>query len=339
MALAAIVVVALVATAAGIAVSANGDSPHHAIARPPAAASPTAPGPSGGASLGSSGSRPGRRHRAVAGAQVKVALLTVRLVDSSRTIRLPGGGTEPRVLVTYIRYPVSRSTGPYPLVVFGHGFTKTPAPYAPLLTAWARAGYVVAAPVFPLENANAPGGPNEADLINQPRDMSFVITRLLALSSRPGDAVSHLINPAKIAVAGHSDGGDTALTAAYDSRFRDSRIRAAVILSGAEIPGLGDFVFTHGGPALLATQGTADTINLPSATSAFFAPAPRPKFELRLLGAQHLGPYTFEQPQLGVVERVSIAFLDRYLKGIASAGRKLLVAGNVPGVAALTADP
>jgi hypothetical protein len=61
-------------------------------------------------------------------------------------------------------------------VIFGHGFAVTPGIYTPLLQYWARAGYVVAAPIFPLGNANAPGGPNESDLVNQPRDMSFVIT-------------------------------------------------------------------------------------------------------------------------------------------------------------------
>jgi len=63
----------------------------------------------------------------------------------------------------------------------------TPADYAPLLRAIASAGYVVAAPIFPLTNTHALGGPNEADLVNQPRDVSFVITKLLALngSKRP----------------------------------------------------------------------------------------------------------------------------------------------------------
>jgi hypothetical protein len=60
---------------------------------------------------------------------------------------------------------------------------RTPPP----LRAWARGGYVVAALIFPLENARAPGGPNEADLVNQPRDMSFVISRMLqASASRTG---------------------------------------------------------------------------------------------------------------------------------------------------------
>ncbi len=84
---------------------------------------------------------------------------------------------------TVIRYP-TRATGPLPLIVFGHGFAVTPAYYFRLLRAWARAGYVVAAPVFPLENANAPGGPNESDLVNQPRDMSFVITSMLTQRER-----------------------------------------------------------------------------------------------------------------------------------------------------------
>ncbi len=69
--------------------------------------------------------------------------------------------------------------GGFPQIVFGHGFAVTPATYYLLLRAWARAGYVVAAPVFPKENAQAPGGPDESDLVNQPRDMSFVITCML----------------------------------------------------------------------------------------------------------------------------------------------------------------
>ena len=131
--------------------------------------------------------------------------------------------------MTYVRYPAlgppsakerrnappQRAAEPFPLVVFGHGFTLTPAPYSRLLEAWARAGFVVAAPRFPLENAQAPGGPDESDLINQPADMSFVISKLLSASSRPGGQLQGLIDPQRIAVSGHSDGGETALAVAY----------------------------------------------------------------------------------------------------------------------------
>ncbi len=122
------------------------------------------------------------------------------------------------------------------------------------------------------------------------------------------------IDPHKVAVTGQSDGGDTALAAAYDGRFRDPRVDAAMILSGARIPMLGGFAFPAHAPPLLATQGTADTINPPSFTHDFFDAAPTPKFLLNLLGATHLPPYTDEQPQLGIVERVTIAFMDHYLK-------------------------
>ncbi len=98
-----------------------------------------------------------------------VGLRTLVFVDSSRTIRLRMGNG-PRRPVTLIPYPAPgrpsgversgarplRGAGRFPLIVFGHGFAVTPQPYAPLPRAWARAGYVVVAPIFPLENANAP---------------------------------------------------------------------------------------------------------------------------------------------------------------------------------------
>jgi len=279
-----------------------------------------------------------------------VGIRVLKLVDHTRTVELPSGAA-PRSLLTYVRYPALGNTsatdianapaaqGPFPLIVFGHGFAVTPALYARLLQAWTRAGYVVAAPVFPLENANAPGGPNESDLPNQPGDMRFVISELLALAAARSGPLAGLIDPAAIAVAGQSDGGDTALAVAYDSRFRDPRVKAAIILSGAEMPGLEEFTFARGGPPLLATQGTADTVNPPSATNAFFAAASRPKYLLNLLGAEHLPPYSQQEPQLAIVQRVTIAFLGAYLGGKGGAIATLREEGNVPGVAAIVSAP
>jgi fermentation-respiration switch protein FrsA (DUF1100 family) len=283
---------------------------------------------------------------------VAVGLRVLRLVDGTRTIRLRDGRTEPRTLVTYLRYPAlgapgqndlrdapaASSVGPLPLVVFGHGFAVTPAIYARLLQSWARAGYAVAAPVFPLGNAHAPGGPDESDLINEPGDMSFVISSLLAASTSPLSPLAGLLDPTRIAVAGQSDGGEAALAVAYSRRLRDPRVKAAVILSGARMSGVGGYAFAGGAP-LLAVQGTADTINAPRFTYAYFSAARRPKYLLRLLGAEHLPPYTGEQPQLGIVERTSVAFLDGYLKGSAAALGRLVSLGSVARASRLTADP
>ena len=237
--------------------------------------------------------------------------MVLHLTDPTRTMTV-AGKVIPRNFKVVVRYPAGL-TGPFPLIVFGHGYAVTPAPYAPLLDAWTKAGYVVAAPIFPLENANAPGGPNEQDLVNQPGDMSLVITGLRDRVNAKAALLASRIDFSEIALSGQSDGGDTALAAAYGPQ-RDRRVKAAVILSGAEDPFAPQFSLAQGGPPLLATQGTADTINPPPQTYFFFGSASPPKYLLKLLGASHLPPYTQPGPELSTVERMTLGFLACYLK-------------------------
>jgi predicted dienelactone hydrolase len=313
---------------------------------------PSAASRAGGRPARSKGAAPARTSAHATPSAFAVGLRVVRLRDDSRVIQLPNGATEPRTLVTYVRYPAlgpsgatdvtnapaATRDGPFPLLVFGHGFAVTPDLYKRLLQAWARAGYVVAAPVFPLENANAPGGPDETDLVNQPADMSFVISRMLAASHAGSGPFAGLIDPAQIAVSGQSDGGDTALAVAYDQHYHDRRVRAAVVLSGAEMPGVSGFTFYAGEPPLMAVQGSADTVNPPSFTETFFQAALRPKYLLMLPGAEHLSPYSGQEPQLGIVERVTTAFLDAYLKHRGGALAHLHKLGDVPGTAVLSGE-
>jgi dienelactone hydrolase len=284
-------------------------------------------------------------------ADTAVGLRVVTLIDRSRRVHFGNGTVEPRTLVTQVRYPAVGAPGaddvadapplladgPYPLVIFGHGFAETPTVYARLLDSWARAGYVVAAPLFPLTQKYVPGGRRDDDLINQPADMSFVITRMLARSDRPTGFFHGLLADDLIAVSGQSDGAATALAEAYDPVFRDPRVRAAIILSGAYVDPLGGhFSFPAQGPALLAAQGSADPINEPSATSEYYEAAPRPKFLLSLVGATHLPPYTTQEPYLGIVERVTVAFLDHFLRHQHASLERMRADGEVAGSATLT---
>lgn len=253
----------------------------------------------------------------------------LHLVDASRTIRLPGGRRVPRPVTTFLFYPPPSRPSPWPLVVFGHGFASTPAVYARLLQAWAAAGYLVAAPLFPLGNAHAPGGPSRADLVNQPRDMSFAITRLLA----PSSPLYGLVDPQRIAVAGQSDGAMTAFATAFERPWRDPRVDAAVILSGAELGGRLD---PRAAP-LLAVQGTGDRVNDPRNTLRLYDAVARPKFLLLLRSSGHLAPYTRPSRGLAAVERVTVAFLDRYLRD--GSPRDLDRAADGIGIAALQGEP
>jgi dienelactone hydrolase len=269
-----------------------------------------------------------------------VAARSLVLVDRSRA-RAAGV----RVLPTLVRYPVIPVTaaaggrlarGQFPLVVFAPGYIQCQASYSSLLTAWASAGYVVAAVEFPRTNCHV-SHPVEADLVHQPGDVAYVISQMLQISGQPHGVLSGLVNPADIAVAGHSDGGDTVVALAANTCCHDRRVKAAVILAGAESPWpLGGSWFPSGTPPILFVQGNADNINYPSASQLMYrADTTGPRFYLDLFGVGHLPPYEGNRPPEPLVARVTTAFLDRYVTGQASAAAAMTRAGNVPGRADL----
>ena len=252
-----------------------------------------------------------------------VRFRVLRFVDASRAVHYVDGTTSPRVLVTQVRIPPT-GRGPFPLVVFCHGFALAPSTYTRLLDTWARAGYMVAAPAFPAERPTAPGGPSRTDLPNEPRDVSFVVTRLLVTMGR-------VVDRRRIAVGGQSDGAVAAFSVAFDPRYRDPRIDAALVMSGGPLAGFSAPPTRT--PPLLAVQGTADPFNAPGVTAEYFGRMRRPKFLLWLLGASHLPPYSTDDAWAHVVDSATTAFLDEYLRG--GSARRLRAAGNRSGIARL----
>jgi predicted dienelactone hydrolase len=248
-----------------------------------------------------------------------------------------------RSLLTKIRYPLAQgaggsqpATGPLPLLVFGPGFTFCSDSYDDLLSTWASAGYVVAAVNFPRTDCKTGTSANEADLVNQPADMSFVLSSVLQLSNTPNDLFYGLLNPNEVAAAGHSDGGDTVAALAANTCCRDHHLKAVAVLSGAAWPQMPGQYFTQGAPPMLFTQGSADPTNPPSASVQLYrSDVGGTRYYLNLPGADHMGPYTGTNPAEQIVARTSLAFFDRYVLGQAGEQATMTQDGNVPGAAQL----
>ncbi len=247
-----------------------------------------------------------------------------------------------RTLATTVLYPLAGShpvAGPLPLIVFAPGFMMCSGPYSSLLQAWASAGYVVAAVNFPRTNCHLGTAAWEPDLVNQPRDMTYALSRMLALSAQPDDLFYGLIDRHEVAVAGQSDGGDTEAALAANGCCTDHRVTAVAVLSGAEWPPMPGRYFPAGAgktPPMLFTQGSADTINPPwTSMQLYEADQARARYYLDLLGADHLIPYTGANPVERLVARVTLAFFNRYVLGQAGALATMTREGNVSGAAVL----
>lgn len=264
-----------------------------------------------------------------------VGRVSLMLVDRSRPL------LGSRVLPTTVYYPAIPANpgrlarGLFPLVVFAPGYRQCDGAYSDLLRDWASAGYVIAAVQFPRTNCHVPD-PDEDDLSNQPGDVSYVISRMVAISGEPRGVLAGLVNPARIAVAGHSDGGDTVAAVAADACCRDNRVDAAIVLAGAEWPPLPGRYFATAVPPILFVQGSADSWNPPAASRQLYqADDTGPRYYLDLFRAGHFAPYEGDGQPEPLVASVSTAFLDRYLAGQGSAAAAMSRVGNVPGIAAL----
>ena len=249
-----------------------------------------------------------------------------------------------RRLLTQVRYPLAGppatrpgpARGPFPLIVFAPGFRQCGRPYGKLLQYLASAGYVVAVVNFPHSDCRVAAAATEADLPNQPADMSYVITRLLRLSRAKHGLFAGLINPREIAVAGQSDGGDTVAAVAANTCCVDHRVVAVAVESGSAWPSMNGKWYTGHPVPVLFSQGSADTINPPGCSvQMYHADRSKARYYLDLLGASHTEPYWGINRYEQVVARVTLAFFDRYLLGRTGAARRMRKLADVPGLATL----
>ena len=131
-----------------------------------------------------------------------------------------------------IDYPIG--AGPYPLIVFSHGYGASGRAYVGLSSHWASNGYIV---IKPSHNDNVKlADITPADFRGRVADVKFVLDSIPALEQKYPE-LKGKIDTAKIGVGGHSLGALTAMLIAGARTFpgpqsyADPRVKAAIAMS------------------------------------------------------------------------------------------------------------
>jgi dienelactone hydrolase len=235
-------------------------------------------------------------------------------VDPSRPTPASANAPEApsRTLVTTIYRPAGK--GPFPLIVFSHGYDGHPDKFTQLLGSWAAAGYVVAAPAFPLTNSSvAREGQTAGDVGNQPGDVRFVLSQVLQEARRKGTRLFRAIDRRHIGAAGLSLGGATTYLAVFDDCCRDPRFTAAMVLDGLR---LGNALKLDGHvPLLIAHSDTDPAIPYATARAAYDSAA-APVWLVTLHGASHASQWENDvTPYDAIGERLTLDFWNATLRG------------------------
>jgi len=251
---------------------------------------------------------------------------------SRRTVPVTGAPEPSRTLVTTIYRP--NGAGPFPLIVFAHGLDGHPEKFTKLFSAWADAGFAIAAPAFPLTNSHAANpSADVTDVEQQPADVSFVLDSVLALDRQRRSRLFHAIDERRIGASGLSLGGLTTYMLVYGECCRDEPIDAVAVLDGWR----SDDPLDGHVPLLIAHSDSDPTIAYSSASEAFTA-AIAPAWLVTLHGAAHASQWEdaitpFDQ----IAERLTIDFWDATLNGNSQAFARLQRDATVPGLSSVVA--
>ena len=261
--------------------------------------------------------------------QAAPATTSYTFVDSTRST--PCTGATDRALNVTVVTP--GTTEPSPVVLVGPGSGASQRAVAKTdAAALAARGYVGVALDFPCTNAPGFSTTDPAvalDVYHQPADVSFVLTNLLSRSAAPGNALSGLLDPARVGLVGTSSGAVTGLLF-FNTCCTDGRIRAMEIIKGFPLPTAAGLPVTgvYDWSRPIATyfwSGCLDVVTPHDAAASAFAQLGPPKaFVTDPTGTHDTAPVFPD----GTPE----AFLDRFVAGNTAAvtAAPFLAAGDDP---------
>ena len=184
------------------------------------------------------------------------------------------------------------------------------------LARWAGAGYVVAAPAYPLLSG-VPAGPSHADYSQVFADSGFVLGKVLADYGTSGGAhpLAGTVDPGRVAAAGQSDGEVAAYGLGFLQCCRDPRVKSVVAMAG-NLGNINNPVRRDSGIPVLHLMGEVDELQPYAGAIQWDRDnLTTPRWMLTLVGGTHESPYRSPADARfdGVVETTT-AFLDGTLK-------------------------
>lgn len=232
------------------------------------------------------------------------------------------------------RYRAPAAPGRFPVVLFSHGLHGLPEQYQQVIVRWVAAGFVVAAPAYPRTN-RLTGRFDRGDVRHQPADAAHVIAEVLALDTRPADALAGRLVTDRVCAVGHSAGGYT--TSGMFRAGRDARLRCGIVIAGAGLEAVGGDGRFGGPPAhLLFVHGDRDQAVPYRRGRACYDRVPWPKAFLTLRGQGHGDFLTPGRVGFSQTMAATTDFLRWMLYDDAAARQRLPYDGTLPGVASFT---
>lgn len=231
-----------------------------------------------------------------------VGVRTVTLVDETRGTPANGdqAALDTRTLPVEIWYPSDVGTvdaptrdaapqaGPFPVMVFAHGFMSGKNDHGLLGATVASRGWVFVAPTFPLSNLQAPGGATVMDVLNQADDMGFLLDEV---GAGEGDLswLAGVVDAEHVTFGGMSLGGTTTLLASLYPPTRDDRVDAIVAVAPATCM-LPLDSFGADEPPILFVHGDADAfVPLSANSQPAYDASDDPKALVTLKAGTHTG--------------------------------------------------
>ena len=266
-----------------------------------------------------------RRVRILTLVLMAVLTSTASIAEDTSTapLRLQAAGLDVAAWI-----PNASTPGPWPIVIFSHGFHGCSTQSTFLMKALADSGYAVFAPNhkdFACRNLRAwmsrpeaefqdPRGWTDGVYADRAQDLEKLIDALShdpRYNAAPFDW-SHL------ALAGHSLGGYTVLGVGGGwPRWKDSRVKAILALSPYAAPFIYKETLKDLDAPVMYQGGTRDYGITPfiNKGNGAYPQSPAPKYYVEFDGAGHFAWTDLNPKYQSAIIDYSRAFLDRYLKG------------------------